>query len=63
MELSCDTSLKIKFQALSLPEFWIYIKKKYTSNSQTLAAEMLPLFVTPYLCEITFSAMAASNSK
>jgi hypothetical protein len=27
MELSCDTSLKIKFKALSLPEFWICIKK------------------------------------
>jgi hypothetical protein len=27
MELSCDTSLKIKFEASSLPEFWIYIKR------------------------------------
>jgi hypothetical protein len=26
MELYCDTFLKIKFGALSLPEFWIYIK-------------------------------------
>jgi hypothetical protein len=32
MELSCDTSLKIKFEALSLVEFWIYIKKN-TWNS------------------------------
>jgi hypothetical protein len=32
MELSCDTSFKIKFEALSLPEFWIYIKKN-TWNS------------------------------
>jgi hypothetical protein len=31
-ELSYDTSLKIKFKALSLPEFWIYIKKN-TWNS------------------------------
>jgi hypothetical protein len=28
MELACDTSLKIKFEALPLPEFWIYIKKR-----------------------------------
>jgi hypothetical protein len=33
MELSCDTSLKIKFEALALPEFWVYIKKKNTWNS------------------------------
>jgi hypothetical protein len=25
-ELSYDTSLKFKFEALSLPEFWIYVK-------------------------------------
>jgi hypothetical protein len=33
MELSCDISLKIKFEALSLVEFWIYIKKN-TWNTQ-----------------------------
>jgi hypothetical protein len=27
MELSFDTTLKIKFEAFPLPEFWIYIKK------------------------------------
>jgi hypothetical protein len=27
MELSCDTYLKIRSEALSLSEFWIYIKK------------------------------------
>jgi hypothetical protein len=32
MEPSCDTYLKIKFEALSLPELWIYIKKN-TWNS------------------------------
>jgi hypothetical protein len=25
MKLSCVTALKIKFEALSLPEFWIHI--------------------------------------
>jgi hypothetical protein len=34
MELSCDISLKIKFEALSLPEFWIYIKKEHLELSQ-----------------------------
>jgi hypothetical protein len=27
MELSCDISLKIKFEALFLSEFFIYVKK------------------------------------
>jgi hypothetical protein len=27
MELSCNISLKIKFEALSVAEFWIYMKK------------------------------------
>jgi hypothetical protein len=27
LQLSFDTSTKIKFEALSAPEFWIYIKK------------------------------------
>jgi hypothetical protein len=47
IELSCDTSLKMKFEALSLPEFWIC--KKNTWNSQKLATEVLLLFGTTYL--------------
>jgi hypothetical protein len=50
MELSCDTSLKIKFEALSLPEFWIYMKKNTWELSQ-LATEVLLHFGTTYLCE------------
>jgi hypothetical protein len=50
MELSCDTSLRIKFEALSLPEFWIYIKKEHFELSQ-LATEVLLLFGTTFLCE------------
>jgi hypothetical protein len=62
MEHSCDKSLKIKFEALSLPKFWIYIKTEYLELSQ-LATEMLLLFETTYLCEKTFLAMAAIKSK
>jgi hypothetical protein len=28
MQLVCDTSLKIKFESLPLPDFWIYIQNK-----------------------------------
>jgi hypothetical protein len=53
MELSCDTSLKIKFEALSHPEFQIYAIKEHLELSQ-LATEVL-LFGTTYLCEKSFS--------
>jgi hypothetical protein len=48
-ELSCNISLKIKFEALSLPEFWIYIKIEHLELSQ-LATEVLLHFETTYLC-------------
>jgi hypothetical protein len=50
MELSCDTYLKIQFEALSLPEFWIYIKKKHIELSQ-LDTEVLILSETTYLSQ------------
>jgi hypothetical protein len=62
MELSCDTSLKIKFEALSLPEFWIYTKNELLERSQ-LAAEVLLRFGTTYACEKTFPAMAVIKSQ
>jgi 17beta-estradiol 17-dehydrogenase/3beta-hydroxysteroid 3-dehydrogenase/mitotic-spindle organizing protein 1 len=62
MKLSCDTSLKIRFEALSLSEFWIYIKIEHLELSQ-LATEVLLLFGTTYLCEKTFSAMTAIKSE
>jgi hypothetical protein len=62
MKLSCDTYLKIKFEALSPREFWIYIKKEHLELSK-LATEVVLLFGTTYLWEKTFSAIAAIKSK
>jgi hypothetical protein len=50
MELSCDTSLKTTFKALSRPEFWIYMKKEHLELSQ-LTTEVILLFGKTYLCE------------
>jgi hypothetical protein len=58
-ELSCDTSLKIKFEALSVPEFWIFIKKKHVKLSQ-LSTEMLLLCGTTYLFENNIFSNAAN---
>jgi hypothetical protein len=54
MELSCDTSLKVKFEALSLSEFWIYIKIKEHLELSQLATEVVLLFGMTYLCEKYF---------
>jgi hypothetical protein len=48
MELSCYTSLKTKFEALSLLEFWIYTKTEHLELSQ-LATEVLLIFGTTYV--------------
>jgi hypothetical protein len=49
-ELSCNTSVKVKFEALSRPELWIYIRREQLEISQ-LATEVLLIFGTTYLCE------------
>jgi hypothetical protein len=49
IELPCDISLKIKFEALFLPEFRIYIKIEHLEVSQ-LATEVLLLFGMTYSC-------------
>jgi hypothetical protein len=59
MELSCDMSLKIKFEACRILDFY---KKEHLEHSQ-LATEVLLIFGTTYLCEKTFSAMAAIKSQ
>jgi hypothetical protein len=61
MVLSCDTSLRIKFEAFSLPKFFIYIKKEHLELSQ-LATKVLILSGTTYLCKKN-SAMTAIKSK
>jgi hypothetical protein len=62
MELACNTSLKIKFEALPLPDFFVYIINEYVELSQ-LAIDILLLSGATYPCEKTFSAMTAIKSK
>jgi hypothetical protein len=48
MEIPCDTSFWLKFEALSHTEFWIYIKKELLEPSQ-LAIEVLLLLAMTHL--------------
>jgi hypothetical protein len=45
MELACDTSLKIKFEALLIPDFWIYIRNEFAEIPQ-LTIDLLLLLGT-----------------
>jgi hypothetical protein len=63
MELSCDISLKMKFEALSLPEFWIHIKNhSWNSHNQPPNCYYF-LKRHIYVKKKTFSAMAVIKSK
>lgn len=53
MKLVCDTPLKIKFESLPFPDFWIYIRNEYMKLSQ-FAHDVLMLFGSTYPGEETF---------
>jgi hypothetical protein len=60
MELGCDTSLKIQFEAPPLRDFWIYICNEYVELS-LLAIDVLLLFGKTYLCEKHFQQLNQST--
>ena len=62
IELSCDTSLKQRFQNVSLVQFWLNLNSKY-NNLSNKALKVLLLFATSYLCLTGFSALAAMKLK
>ncbi|KAF0769900.1 Uncharacterized protein FWK35_00000918 [Aphis craccivora] len=48
---------KSKFVSLSLPEFWIAMKKQYPIIADKAIRTLIP-FASSYLCEMGFSALA-----
>lgn len=62
IELSCDTSLKQKFHNETLVQFWLNRNEAYNTLTSKVIQVLLP-FVTSYLCETGFSALAAMKSK
>jgi hypothetical protein len=59
---STDRSLKIKFSEVSIEEFWISIKEKF-SNISEKALIILLQFSTSYLCELGFSTLTNIKTK
>ena len=62
IELSEDSGLKLRFQEVDLPSFWIQASKEYFSLSKRAIRFLLP-FTTTYLCESGFSAVTYTKSK
>lgn len=62
IDISSDSSLRMKFSSFSLLEFWSSIKDEYSEISNKALRVLLP-FATSYLCEAGFSAVAVLKSK
>ncbi|XP_023211413.1 zinc finger BED domain-containing protein 5-like, partial [Centruroides sculpturatus] len=62
LQLSCDTSLKLRFDKDKLFQFWSNVSQEYPAISTTALKVLLP-FTTSYLCETGFSAVAVIKSK
>jgi hypothetical protein len=58
IDLTSDTSLKLKFRWESLTEFWVVVGEEYPHLSKK-AINILLSFVTSYFCETGFSGVAA----
>jgi hypothetical protein len=62
IELSCDSTLKLKFRNVSVESFWIQIDKEYEELSKLAVMKLLP-FPSTYLCETAFSALFSVKTK
>jgi hypothetical protein len=62
LEITVDSSLKIKFENLSICDFCIYARKEYKELSDTAISHHLP-FPSTYLCEQGFSALTSIKTK
>ena len=62
IELCEDSGLKLHYQKVDLPSFWIQASKEYASLSKRANMFLLP-FTTTYLCESGFSTVTTTKSK
>ncbi|KAL3976413.1 hypothetical protein ACER0C_022299 [Sarotherodon galilaeus] len=60
--MQCDVELKDKFASVGLDTFYKYLLPRYPKLT-ALAAKMLSMFGTTYLCEQVFSLMTINKTK
>ena len=56
IELASDRALELKFQNVTVSQFWLEVKAEYKEISEIAMPVLLP-FGSTYLCELSFSAM------
>ena len=61
VELTSDTTLRLRFSKVPVHEFWIEIKSKYPLPSEMAMNKLLP-FCTTYLFESAFSTLTYIKS-
>ena len=62
LEVSTDRGLQLKLSAVSLTEFWTFVKQEHPELGDEVLEHLLPI-ASIYLCEVTFSAMATIKTK
>lgn len=62
LELSCDRTLKVRFQQVNHARFWSSFSQEYPDLTAE-AMKILLLFPTTYLCESSFSTLTAKKKK
>ena len=62
IDLTCDSSLKRKFNLVNLTNLWISLNDEYPALTKKALRILVP-FATSYLCEAGFSAMAVIRTK
>ena len=62
IDLQCDLDLKNKFTMVGLNTFYQYLLPRYPQLT-AIAAKVLCMFGTTYLCELVFSVMSINKTK
>ena len=62
LQVSTDRGLQLKLNAVSLTEFWTFVKQEHPDLGDE-ALEHLLSFASTYLCKVTFSAMTTIKTK
>ena len=62
LDLSCDRTLKVRFQQVSYADFWLSLSHEYPELTTEAMRILLP-FPTTYLCESSFSTLTAMKTK
>ena len=62
IEMTSDSTLRLRFTAQTLCEFWLGVEREYPLIGQRAVCILLP-FATSYLREMGFSAVASLKTK